>query len=55
MALLNRMDWYDLGRSTNWSPKYVTELEMFPKELAGDYGISQEAWEEYDEPYAKLP
>ena len=51
MALLNQMDWYDLGRSTNWSPKYVTELEMFPKELAGDYGISQEAWEEYDEPY----
>ena len=30
MAVLNRMDWYDLARSTNWTPKYVTEDELFP-------------------------
>jgi len=51
MALLNRMDWYDIARTTNWSPKYVTEQELFPAELAGDYGLPQEAWEKYDEPY----
>jgi|GEM_PF-4099867 len=29
MALLNRMDWYDIARTTNWSPIYVTESELF--------------------------
>ena len=51
MALLNRMDWYDLARTTNWSPKYVAERELFPAELAGDYGLPDDAWEKYDEPY----
>ncbi len=36
MAVLNRMDWYDLARSTNWTPKYVTEDELFPPQLSGE-------------------
>ncbi|MBN8441707.1 MAG: aromatic/alkene/methane monooxygenase hydroxylase/oxygenase subunit alpha [Thauera sp.] len=51
MALLNRMDWYDLARSTNWTPSYVSDGELFPAELSGDYGLPQGAWEKYDEPY----
>jgi toluene monooxygenase system protein A len=35
MALLNRADWYDIARSTNWTPKYVTEDELFPEEQRG--------------------
>ena len=38
MAVLNRMDWYNLARSTNWTPKYVTETNYshpsFPAILA---------------------
>ena len=30
MAVLNRMDWYDLARTTTWTPGYVTEDELFP-------------------------
>ena len=51
MAVLNRMDWYDLARSTNWTPSYVTEDELFPPKLSGDFGLPQNAWEKYDEPY----
>ena len=51
MALLNRMDWYDLARTTNWTPTYVSDGELFPAGLAGDYGLPQDAWERYDEPY----
>jgi len=51
MALLNRMDWYDLARTTNWTPTYVKEEELFPPQLAGDFGIPMEKWESYDEPY----
>jgi toluene monooxygenase system protein A len=51
MSLLKREDWYDLTRTTNWTPKYVTEDELFPDEMSGARGISMEAWEEYDEPF----
>ena len=34
MALLKRADWYDIARSTNWSPTYVTEDELFPRSRA---------------------
>ena len=51
MAVLNRMDWYDLARSTNWTPTYVTEDELFPPQLSGAFGLPQNAWEKYDEPY----
>ena len=51
MAVLNRMDWYDIARTTNWSPKYVKESELFPAELSGGFGLSTEIWDAFDEPY----
>jgi toluene monooxygenase system protein A len=51
MALLNREDWYDLARTTNWTPKYVTEDALFPEQMSGSRGIPMAAWETYDEPY----
>lgn len=33
ISTLERMDWYDLARTTNWTPKYVSESELFPAEL----------------------
>ncbi|MCZ6721328.1 MAG: toluene monooxygenase [Alphaproteobacteria bacterium] len=51
MALLERSEWYDLARQTNWTPKYVTEEELFPDEMADPYHLPQEDWDAYDEPY----
>ena len=51
MALLQREDWYDLARTTSWTPRYVAEEELFPPFLSDDYGISSELWDKYDEPY----
>jgi toluene monooxygenase system protein A len=42
MAVLNRTDWYDVARTTNWTPKYVTEDELFPQELSGSFDIPME-------------
>jgi toluene monooxygenase system protein A len=30
MPLLDRDQWYDLARTTNWTPRYVPETELFP-------------------------
>lgn len=51
MALLNRSQWYDIARDTNWTPSFVSEDEMFPPEMADPFKMSKEAWAEYDEPY----
>lgn len=51
MTILNRMDWYNIARSTSWTPKYVTEDQLFPPELSGSMGIPLAKWESYDEPY----
>lgn len=51
MANIGRLDWYDIARDTNWTPKYVPESELFPEELSSAFGIPAEAFEEYDEPY----
>ena len=51
MALLEREDWYDLVRTTNWTPKYVTEAALFPEQMSGARDIPMQAWEGYDEPY----
>ncbi len=51
MAMLNREDWYDLARTTNWTPRYVTEDQLFPEQMSGSRGIPMAAWEGYDEPY----
>ena len=51
MALLERLDRYDIARTTNWTPTYVSESELFPPEMSGDMGIPMSEWETYDEPY----
>ena len=51
MALLDRSEWYDIARTTNWTPKYVTEDALFPEEQSGSLGLPLEQWETYDEPY----
>ena len=51
MALLDRAEWYDIARDTNWTPKYVTEDELFPEAQSGAMGLPLEVWESYDEPY----
>lgn len=51
MALLNRDEWYDLVRTTNWTPKYVAEDALFPEQMSGARGIPMAVWETYDEPY----
>ena len=51
MANLGRLDWYEVARRTNWTPKYVPEAEMFPEELTCSLGLPVTAFEEYDEPY----
>lgn len=51
MAKLNRADWYDIARTTNWTTKYVTEEEMFPQEMSDAFDIPKDKWEVYDEPY----
>ena len=51
MALLERHEWYDIARATNWTPKYVTEDELFPDVMTGAQGVPMEKWEVYDEPY----
>jgi toluene monooxygenase system protein A len=49
--MLNRSDWYDIARDTNWTPRYVAEEELFPPAMSDPYGISWEEWETFDEPY----
>ena len=51
MALLERSEWYDLARTTNWTPKYATEDELYPADMSDPYGIPTEEWETFDEPY----
>lgn len=51
MALLDRSDWYNLGRATNWTPRYVTEEELFPDDMSDKFGLSSDQWEAFDEPY----
>lgn len=51
MPLLDRAEWYDLARTTEWTPSYVTEEELFVPGHSGGEGIPAEAWSKYDEPY----
>lgn len=51
MAVLNRLDWYDLARDTNWTPRYVSDAQLFPEDLTCAFGLPAEAFAEYDEPY----
>jgi toluene monooxygenase system protein A len=49
--LLDRAEWYDLARTTEWTPSYVSQDELFPVGHTGGEGIPAEAWSKYDEPY----
>lgn len=51
MALLERSAWYDLARSTNWTPQFITEEELFPSIQSDPFGIPMSEWETYDEPF----
>ena len=51
MTILNRSEWYDVVRDTNWVPKYVTQEELFPDLMCGSMGISFKDWTSFDEPY----
>ncbi len=51
MPLLDRSEYYDLIRTTNWTPSYVSEDELYPEEMSGSRGIPMEKWESFDEPY----
>ena len=51
VALLERSEWYDIARSTTWTPSFVTEAELFPDVMTGAKGVPVEKWEIYDEPY----
>ena len=54
MILLDRAEWYDIARDTNWTPRYVTEDALFPEEQSGVLGLPLEVWESYDEPRTLL-
>lgn len=51
MALLDRSDWYDLARETNWTPAHVALDELYPPSMSDPFGISMAEWETFDEPY----
>jgi len=51
MAMLDRSEWYDIARSTNWTPRFITEDQLFPPEQSDPFGIPMSEWETYDEPY----
>ena len=51
MALLKMEEWYDLARETNWTPSYVSKEELYPETMADDFGIPEDVWESFDEPY----
>ena len=51
MGMLATRDWYDLARDTNWTPRYISETEMFPPAFSDPYGIPMAEWERFDEPY----
>lgn len=51
MGMLERSEWYDIARATNWSPRYISEEELFPTVQSDPFGIPMSEWETYDEPY----
>ena len=51
MALLERSNWYELARSTNWTPQFVSEKELFPPVQSDPFDIPMSEWETYDEPF----
>ena len=51
MPRLERTQWDDLTRDMNWQFTYVTEEDVFPKQLCDSRDIPAEVWWQWDEPY----
>jgi len=51
MAMLDRSAWYELARTTNWTPQFVDAGELFPSVQSDPFGIPMSEWETYDEPF----
>ena len=42
-AMLERSEWYDIARDTNWTPSYVAQEDLFPPQMGDPYGIDFKA------------
>ena len=51
MERLSTTEWYDIARDTNWTPRYVSEDDLFPDEMADTFQVPREKWERFDEPF----
>ena len=51
MPKLQRHDYYDIARDMNWAFTYVPEEDAFPEALSKSFGIENEKWWGWDEPY----
>jgi hypothetical protein len=51
MTMLNRDDWYEIGRDLDWTLSYVDPKEAFPEEWKGAKGIPDDAWKDWEEPF----
>jgi toluene monooxygenase system protein A len=48
---VRRDDWLDLARKVDWTPRYVTERELFPEEISGSPWLAHDAWRDWNEAY----
>ena len=48
---MKKNDWLDLARKLDWKFKYVSEEEVFPREMSGTPWLKHEEWAQWDEPY----
>ncbi|AWR95598.1 toluene hydroxylase [Acidianus brierleyi] len=50
--LPSRDEYYNLATKLEWTPKYVSEEELFPVDMSGIPNLPMDVWEElYDAPY----
>ncbi|HEY0712351.1 MAG TPA: hypothetical protein VGF45_06740, partial [Polyangia bacterium] len=50
MAVAQRPAWIDIAADTAWTPRHVTDAELYPEPLAGHFGIDASAWERAELP-----
>src|SRR5580698_10293168 len=48
---VRRDDWLDLARKVDWTPRYVSERELFPEEISGSPWLARDAWRDWNEAY----
>jgi toluene monooxygenase system protein A len=48
---VRRDDWLDLARKVDWTPRYVSERELFPEEISGSPWLAGDAWRDWNEAY----